>query len=108
MLYLDYREVISSQYLLSGIKAGLMRTYDSMSQDFLDYSDSPYYLPLIFTISFLHTVVQERRKFGPLGWNIPYEFNSADWLASCMFIQNHLDVLEPGQSPSWNTVRYVP
>ncbi|CAB3256562.1 unnamed protein product [Arctia plantaginis] len=91
----------------SGIKAGLMRTYDSMSQDFLDYSDSPYYLPLIFTISFLHTVVQERRKFGPLGWNIPYEFNSADWLASCMFVQNHLDALEPGQLPSWNTVRYM-
>ncbi|CAD0194925.1 unnamed protein product [Chrysodeixis includens] len=91
----------------SGIKAGLMRTYDSMNQDFLDYSDSPFYLPLIYTISFLHTVVQERRKFGPLGWNIPYEFNSADWLASCMFVQNHLDSLEPGQSVSWTTVRYM-
>ncbi|KPI94919.1 Dynein heavy chain 8, axonemal [Papilio xuthus] len=91
----------------SGVKAGLMRTYDSMSQDFLDYSDSPFYLPLIYTISFLHTVVQERRKFGPLGWNIPYEFNSADWLASCMFVQNHLDALEVGQNISWTTVRYM-
>ncbi|XP_028156116.1 dynein heavy chain 8, axonemal [Ostrinia furnacalis] len=91
----------------SGIKAGLMRTYDSMSQDFLDYSDSPFYLPMIYTLSFLHTVVQERRKFGPLGWNIPYEFNSADWLASCMFVQNHLDGLEPGQGISWTTVRYM-
>ncbi|XP_041975311.1 dynein axonemal heavy chain 8 [Aricia agestis] len=91
----------------SGIKAGLLRTYDSMGQDFLDYSDSPFYRPLIYTISFLHTVVQERRKFGPLGWNIPYEFNSADWLASCYFVQNHLDMLEPGQFVSWNTVRYM-
>ncbi|XP_049886262.1 dynein axonemal heavy chain 8 [Pectinophora gossypiella] len=91
----------------SGIKAGLMRTYDSMSQDFLDYSDSPFYLPMIFTVSFLHTVVQERRKFGPLGWNIPYEFNSADWLSSCMFVQNHLDSLDPGQNISWTTVRYM-
>ncbi|XP_047042441.1 dynein axonemal heavy chain 8-like [Helicoverpa zea] len=90
-----------------GIKAGLLRTYDSMNQDFLDYSDSPFYLPLIYTISFLHTVVQERRKFGPLGWNIPYEFNSADWLSSCMFVQNHLDALEPGQPVSWTTVRYM-
>lgn len=78
-----------------------------MNQDMLDYSDQPQYLPLIYAISFLHTVVQERRKFGPLGWNIPYEFNSADWLASCMFVQNHLDDIDPVKGPSWPTIRYA-
>ncbi|KAF5272453.1 hypothetical protein FQR65_LT04921 [Abscondita terminalis] len=91
----------------SGVRAGLMRTYSSMSQDLLDNNDQPEYLPLIYVISFFHTVLQERRKFGPLGWNIPYEFNSADWLASCMFVQNHLDDMDPVKGPSWNTIRYM-
>lgn len=91
----------------SGMRAGLERTYGNLTQDFLDYSESPYYLPLVYGVSFMHSVVQERRKFGALGWNIPYEFNSADWLASCMFMQNHLDQLDPKRGISWPTVRYM-
>lgn len=91
----------------SGIRAGLKRTYGNISQDLLDYSESKYYLPLVYAVSFFHTIVQERRKYGALGWNIPYEFNSADWLASCLFVQNHLDALDPKRGISWSTLRYM-
>ncbi|KAK0165144.1 hypothetical protein PV328_003692, partial [Microctonus aethiopoides] len=90
-----------------GVRAGLLATYSGMNQETLDQCDAPQYIPLVYTISFLHTIVQERRKFGPLGWNIPYEFNSADWLASCMFMNNHLNDYDPKRGISWATVRYM-
>ncbi|XP_044594901.1 dynein axonemal heavy chain 8 [Cotesia glomerata] len=90
-----------------GIRAGLLATYSGMNQDMLDQCDAAQYIPLVYTISFLHTIVQERRKYGPLGWNIPYEFNSADWLASCIFVNNHLNDYDPKRGISWQTIRYM-
>ena len=54
-------------------------------------------------------MTQERRKFGSIGWTVPYEFNQSDLNACCLFLQKHLLEMEAKKSKevTWTTVRYM-
>jgi dynein heavy chain len=90
-----------------GVKAGLKRTFAGITQDKLDISIFPQWKPMLFGVCVLHSVVQERRKFGPLGWNIPYEFNAGDLLASTQMVQNAMDDFDPHKGVVWTAIRCV-
>lgn len=55
-----------------GVKANLNRMYNDLTvESFESCAAKPgAWKKLVFALSFFHAVIQERRKFGPLGWNI--------------------------------------
>eukprot|EP00471_Norrisiella_sphaerica_P006901 CAMPEP_0184484204 /NCGR_PEP_ID=MMETSP0113_2-20130426/5915_1 /TAXON_ID=91329 /ORGANISM="Norrisiella sphaerica, Strain BC52" /LENGTH=4710 /DNA_ID=CAMNT_0026865073 /DNA_START=240 /DNA_END=14372 /DNA_ORIENTATION=+ len=90
-----------------GLKAGLLRSYSEVvDEERLGRVPEASWRDLVFSLCYLHSVVQERRKFGPIGWCITYEFNQSDLEASLMFLEKHF--YESGMGGiSWNTIQYM-
>uniref|UniRef100_A0A3Q3E168 Dynein, axonemal, heavy chain 1 n=1 Tax=Labrus bergylta TaxID=56723 RepID=A0A3Q3E168_9LABR len=62
-----------------GIKANLQKTYLRLTNDFITSSTKVTHLKsLLLSLCLFHGISLERRKFGPLGFNIPYEFTDGD------------------------------
>ena len=67
----------------SGLRQNLLRTYEALDpKDFDDCTKPDIYKKLLFGFCFFHAIVQDRRKFGSIGWNIPYEFTNEDHIVS--------------------------
>ncbi|RLN44872.1 hypothetical protein BBJ28_00009701 [Nothophytophthora sp. Chile5] len=75
-----------------GIRANLRNSYIKLTNDALDATSKPeQFRKLLFGLSFFHAVVIERKRFGPLGWNIPYAFNDTDYDISRAQLEMFLD-----------------
>jgi len=88
-----------------GLRANVIRSFISMDDEELaSSSKSKEWRRIQFGLKFFHAVVQERRKYGPLGWNIRYEFNDSDLETSTVITKNMLEI--DGGIP-WDTLLFV-
>ena len=65
---------------LQGLRANLLRLLNTVSDEsFNECKKHVEYAKLLFSLTYFHSVLLERRKFRALGLNIPYDFNDTDY-----------------------------
>jgi dynein heavy chain len=92
-----------------GMRANLIGTFTTLGTEEWDCMEDNernerYWKKMLVGLAFFHGITQERRKYGPLGWNIRYEFNTSDVLCAKdvlkMFVRNFEEL-------PWIAITYI-
>jgi dynein heavy chain len=74
----------------SGIKANMKRAFTFFPKEEVDEKD-PKVKCILFGLCFFHSTVIERKRFGPLGWNMAYPFNTGDLRDSYLVLNRYME-----------------
>ncbi|CCW68554.1 unnamed protein product [Phytomonas sp. Hart1] len=98
----------------TGLRANMIRAVGNLTpKDYAPFNDqekiSGYFKnealkKLLYGLCFLHSFVLERRKFGPLGWNVVYEWNETDLDVSKQWLRLFFE--EQNVIP-WDPIEYI-
>jgi dynein heavy chain, axonemal len=79
----------------SGLRANVLGSYEALTEEQFGGCTKPEtYKMLLFGFCFFHAIVQDRRKFGPIGWNIPYAFTNEDLMVCRRQLKNFVEDYE--------------
>ncbi|CAJ1068269.1 LOW QUALITY PROTEIN: dynein heavy chain 10%2C axonemal [Xyrichtys novacula] len=93
----------------NGLKLNMRATYSKIPHGTFNACPHPAFRSLVYVLAFFHAVVQERRKYGKIGWNVPYDFNESDFLV-CMEILNTYLTKAHNQGDAdipWGSLKYL-
>lgn len=89
-----------------GFRANVLKSFGSLvkEEDYESCVKSAEWKKLLCGLAFFHANIQERRKFGPLGWNIRYAFDESDLETSVAVLRRFL---EEQEHLPWDALNYV-
>jgi dynein heavy chain len=88
-----------------GMRANVMRSMSQYDDKMLNDCAKPFeYHKLIYALCFFHALTQERRKYGPLGFNQSYDWTTGDLEMSQKQLKMFLDLYD--QVP-FKVLRYL-
>jgi len=91
-----------------GLKLNIKQSYAKITDKELDDCNHASFRPLMYVLAFFHAVVQDRRKFGRIGWNVPYDFNESDFKVSARLLNLYLQKsFDKKEAVPWETLRYL-
>jgi dynein heavy chain len=73
-----------------GLGQNIKNTYSKLSDEILNECPKAEFKPMLYVLSFFHAVIQERKKYGKIGWNVNYDFNESDFKISYKLISLYL------------------
>jgi dynein heavy chain len=89
----------------SGLRPNLFKAFSQFDESVWEGSaKQTEFKGILFSLSYFHSVIVERKKFGPQGWNRNYPFNLGD-LTTCIAVLNNY--LEDRPKVPWDDLRYV-
>mmetsp|Transcript_2636 Transcript_2636/g.4399 ORF Transcript_2636/g.4399 Transcript_2636/m.4399 type:complete len:240 (+) Transcript_2636:415-1134(+) len=89
-----------------GLKQNMKRAFTFFSKEEIEDRDVKI-KTILFALCYFHSVMLERRKFGPKGWNMKYPFNVGDLRDSAIVLNNYLERNTSSGKIPWDDLKFL-